>query len=62
MQFRKLMLESARGLAQGVVPLGVDSPDDYRVRAGGVVVPDPTNIDEAMRLRFGDPIGRVLDR
>jgi len=62
MQFRKLMLESARGLAQGVVPLGVDSPGDYRVRAGGVVVPDPTNIDEAMRLRFGDPIGRVLDR
>lgn len=58
-QFRRLMLETARALEQGQPPAAAFDPESYRVRAGGIVVPESATLDDAMRARFGDPIGRV---
>jgi hypothetical protein len=38
---RRRLLEAARALAErGVTPPGVDSPDIYRVRSGGAILPE----------------------
>jgi phthalate 4,5-dioxygenase len=58
-QFRRLMLESAKGLANGIAPLGADDPESYLVRGGGIVAPAAANFDEVMRLRFGNATGHV---
>ena len=57
-QFRRLMLEAAKGLRAGVEPSWVAHPDAYLVRAGGIVAPDRLSFAEVMALRFGDPLGR----
>lgn len=57
-QFRRLMLESAKALAAGEQPPGLASPASYRVRAGGIVADAPLAFDEVMQRRFGDPLGR----
>lgn len=61
-QLRRTMLEAARTLAAGGMPLGRDDPEAYRVRAGGVVAPQDMGLEEVMRLRFGDPLGRFTPR
>ncbi len=58
-QLRRLMLEAARTVAGGGVPPGRDTPQAYRVRAGGVVADAALGFEEVMQLRFGDPLGRV---
>ena len=58
-QFRRLMLDAASALARGETPLGVDDPDAYRVRAGGIVAPASASFTEVMQLRFHDDIGRI---
>lgn len=45
---RRRLLEAARALADhGTVPPGVDRPDVYRQRSGGVILPEGTNWVEA---------------
>jgi phenylpropionate dioxygenase-like ring-hydroxylating dioxygenase large terminal subunit len=58
-QFRRLMLDAARALADGLEPPAVDDPDAYLVRAGGAVSTDDAAFDAVMQERFGDVIGLV---
>jgi hypothetical protein len=38
---RRRLMDAARALAErGLTPPGVDSPDIYRVRSGGVILPE----------------------
>lgn len=60
-QFRRLMLESARTLAEGGTPLGLDDPQAYLVRGGAIVAPAQASLEEAMTMRFGDALGRVVE-
>jgi hypothetical protein len=58
-RFRRLLLESARDLAAGKVPVGAADPAAYRVRAGGIVAPASADFTQVMNMRFGDETGRV---
>jgi len=58
-QFRQLMLDSARDLARGVEPPSAALPESYRVRAGSIILSGTVPFEDAMRLRFGDPAGRI---
>jgi hypothetical protein len=53
---RRRMIAAARALAnEGVVPPGVDSPELYRQRSGGVILPRDANwwdATEERRTRF----------
>ena len=53
---RRRMIEAARALADhGVVPPGVENPELYRQRSGGVILPRDANwwdATEALRSRF----------
>jgi phenylpropionate dioxygenase-like ring-hydroxylating dioxygenase large terminal subunit len=45
---RRRLLDAARALAHsGTVPPGVDQPDVYRQRSGGIILPEDTNWVEA---------------
>jgi phthalate 4,5-dioxygenase len=59
-QFRRLMLESARALRQGIEPPSATLPDSYRVRAGSIVIDKAVAFEEAMIRRFGDACGRIV--
>ena len=60
-EFRKLMLRGVRDLRRGVEPPTARSAAAYRLR-GGSMVCDPTlGFPDAMRTRFGNPLGRVTD-
>jgi len=52
---RRRLITAARALAnEGIVPPGVDDPGVYRVRAGGVFLPDGADwLQETRRLREG---------
>jgi phenylpropionate dioxygenase-like ring-hydroxylating dioxygenase large terminal subunit len=56
-QFRRLMLDSARQLAAGELPPGLQSAESYRVRAGGIVAGAGLAFDDVMVERFGHPLG-----
>lgn len=56
-QFRRLMLEAARELAEGTEPASVDKPDSYRVRAGGIVAREDADFEAVMIERFGHAHG-----
>jgi hypothetical protein len=58
-QFRRLMLDAAKALANGGEPPSVDRPDGYRVRAGGIVARDDAGFEAVMVERFGHPLGLV---
>lgn len=58
-QFRRLMLDAAKVVAQGGTPLGLDDPAAYHVRGGGIVAPAEASLSDVMKLRFGDELGRV---
>jgi phthalate 4,5-dioxygenase oxygenase subunit len=58
-QFRKLMLDAAKGLEAGRAPLGAQEGSAYRVRAGGIVAPSSAAFGEVMEMRFGDSLGRL---
>jgi phthalate 4,5-dioxygenase oxygenase subunit len=60
-RFRRLMLESARNLADGQAPAAASRPDRYLVRAGGTVAHSSRPLDEVMTARFGDPVGIVRE-
>jgi len=40
---RRRMIAAARALEQGVIPPGVDNPELYRQRSGGVLLPRDVN-------------------
>lgn len=61
-QFRRLVLEAAKGLVEGVEPPWAARPEAYRVRAGGIVAGEALSFEAVMRDRFGDPLGRASDR
>ncbi len=42
-QVRRRMLAAAAALERGVVPPGVDNPEVYGVRSGGIILPDEAN-------------------
>jgi hypothetical protein len=46
---RRRLLQAVRGLEQGIVPPGVDTPEVYRVRSGGVILPDDADWVEATK-------------
>ncbi|MSQ72803.1 MAG: ring-hydroxylating oxygenase subunit alpha [Betaproteobacteria bacterium] len=58
-RFRRLMLETAKALAQGSEPRSAAHPDAYRVRAGGWVAGESKRLAEVMKERFDDEYGRV---
>jgi phthalate 4,5-dioxygenase len=60
--FRRLMLQSAAGIAKGESPPGRDEPGAYLVRGGGTVAPVDEAFDDVMRRRFGDELGRVRQK
>jgi phthalate 4,5-dioxygenase oxygenase subunit len=57
MHFRKLMLDTARALQQGVEPPHVAHQDRYTVRSGGHVTHKSKDFPEVMIERFGDVAG-----
>jgi hypothetical protein len=59
-QFRRLMLEAARQVADGNEPPSVDNPGSYRVRAGGIVADADAGFDAVMTERFGSVDGKIL--
>ncbi len=61
-QFRRLMLETARKLQEGIEPAAASQPAVYRVRAGGIVTPGDLPFEEVMHHRFGDAIGRISEQ
>ncbi len=58
-QFRRLMIDAARELRDGVEPAWAVRADAYRVRAGGIVAAENLTFEQVMVLRFGDSIGRA---
>ncbi len=58
-QFRRLMLQAAKALQEGMEPTWVAAPDAYHVRAGALVAAASLSFDEEMLQRFGDRLGRV---
>jgi phthalate 4,5-dioxygenase oxygenase subunit len=58
-EFRKLVLRSARDVARGATPPAARNPDAYRVRGGSIVAPREIGFAETMRRRFGDELGRA---
>src|SRR6185437_15982223 len=59
MHFRKLMLETARALQQGIAPPHVDHQDRYAVRSGACVTNKAKDLTAVMVERFGDATGFV---
>jgi phthalate 4,5-dioxygenase oxygenase subunit len=58
-RFRRLILDAAKGIAEGKAPAALAKPGSYMVRAGGMVAPASKPLEEVKKARFGDPIGRV---
>ena len=57
-RFRRLMLEAAKSLAAGKEPEAPHLYKSYRLRAGGAVT-HAASLDEVMKERFGDALGRA---
>lgn len=58
-QFRRLVLQSARNLTSGVEPPAARDGAGYTVRSGSALAPRDVAFAEVMRARFGDPVARV---
>jgi phenylpropionate dioxygenase-like ring-hydroxylating dioxygenase large terminal subunit len=58
-EFRKLLMSSARALQTGSEPKAAASPKRYAVRAGGAVAGPDKNLDAVMTTRFGHTRGYV---
>jgi phthalate 4,5-dioxygenase len=57
-RFRRLVLEQAKALAAGQEPRAPHLYQSYRLRAGGAVT-HAGSLEEVMKERFGDGLGRV---
>ena len=58
-QFRRLMLEQARALQNGMEPTAVDKPAAYYVRAGALVTDQRATFEQVMQRRFGHVHGLI---
>ena len=58
-QFRRLVLQAARDLANGKEPPQAAVPAAYRVRSGGLVADRAKTLAEVMVERFGEPSGHA---
>jgi hypothetical protein len=58
-EFRKLLMSSARALQAGTPPRAAGAPKAYAVRAGGAVAAGGKKLDAVMVERFGDERGHV---
>jgi phthalate 4,5-dioxygenase oxygenase subunit len=61
-RFRRLILDAARGLANGTQPLARAHPEAFQVRAGGAVAFADLKLAEVMRARFGHEHGLVAEK
>jgi phenylpropionate dioxygenase-like ring-hydroxylating dioxygenase large terminal subunit len=59
MRFRKLIMDSARDLQNGIEPLSAARPESYAVRSGAIVTSRAKDLPEVMTERFGHPAGFV---
>ncbi|MEZ5815582.1 MAG: Rieske 2Fe-2S domain-containing protein [Hyphomicrobiaceae bacterium] len=59
MRFRKLVMDSARDLAQGIEPPAASAHDAYAVRSGACITHKSKSLPEVMVERFGDASGFV---
>ena len=57
-RFRLIMLDAAKSLAAGKEPEAPHLYRSYRLRAGGAVT-HAASLDEVMKERFGDALGRA---
>jgi len=57
-RFRRIMLDAAKSIAAGKEPEAPHLHKSYRLRAGGAVT-HAASLDEVMKERFGDALGRV---
>jgi phthalate 4,5-dioxygenase oxygenase subunit len=62
LHFRKLMMDSARSLQQGIEPEHAKRQDRYTVRSGGHVTSRSKDLPEVMVERFGDVAGFVAPK
>jgi hypothetical protein len=58
-EFRKLLMSTARSLQSGAAPKAAASPSRYAVRAGGAVAAPAKNLEAVMSERFGHDRGYV---
>ena len=58
-EFRKLLMGSARALQTGAEPKAAAAPRRYAVRAGGAVAAPDKTLDAVMTARFGHTRGYV---
>ena len=59
MRFRKLVMDSARDLANGIEPPAAARADRYAVRSGACITHKSKSLSEVMQERFGDATGFV---
>ena len=57
-RFRRIMLDAAKSIAAGKEPEAPHLHKSYRLRAGGAVT-HAASLDEVMKERFGDALGRA---
>ena len=60
-EFRKLMLQLAKALKNGQIPISSKSPEKYAVQCGGMVAHRDISLEDAMLTRFGHTTGYVGD-
>ncbi len=58
-RFRRVMLEAAKGLANGQEPAACSLPHGYRMRAGGALASTALSFGQVMQQRFGNITGKV---
>jgi hypothetical protein len=61
-EFRKLLMSSARALQTGQEPKAAAAAPRYAVRAGGAVATPDKNLDAVMTARFGHTRGYIGSR
>ncbi len=57
--FRRVMLDGARALCEGVAPSAASRPQAYRLLSGGAVESAGLSFEKMMRRRFGSASGLV---
>ena len=60
-EFRKLMLQLAKALKNGQIPISSKRPENYAVQCGGMVAHRDKSLEDAMLTRFGHSTGYVGD-
>jgi hypothetical protein len=59
-RFRRLLLDSAAALEDGVEPPAASCPEAYRIPSGAIVIDGDVEFDEVLQARFGSPNGEVV--